>query len=211
LLCNFVEYIQNYFDILSNRSLFNPTIPAHQIAIYAIYMPMLRKDLHGFVQDWNVHNIRKQPNKPHSVSGKPNILYHQHPGVSDYCKKPRVELVQELLQDVDGFELDEYLPATTLDWCHDILANANFPHPTALNWEPHRDMEYRTHYNAYLYLRDAAVAYQVSGIEPRLSLSSLPRGALEWQPNPAITRAQSYRGIAADLDGRVLICDEAAV
>jgi hypothetical protein len=51
----------------------------------AIYMPLLRDAVHAYVELWNHHNIRKQPNRPNAVTGQPYILYHYPPeGVQSY-------------------------------------------------------------------------------------------------------------------------------
>ena len=45
--------------------------PVDQIALYAVYMPSLRKETASFVRAWNVHNIRKQPRgQPSSVGNR---------------------------------------------------------------------------------------------------------------------------------------------
>ena len=58
---------------------------ADQIALYAIYMPVLRSEVQSFVQTWNVHRIRKQRQRPTVVHGKPYMNYHYPPdGVEDH-------------------------------------------------------------------------------------------------------------------------------
>jgi hypothetical protein len=47
-----------------------------RIAVLAIYIPILREEVHKFARIWNMHTIRKQNNRPHSVSGKPYMLYN---------------------------------------------------------------------------------------------------------------------------------------
>lgn len=51
-------------------------------------MPILRARIQSFVSSvWNVHPIRKQPKRPHVVSGKPMMNYHYPPeGIPD-CKE----------------------------------------------------------------------------------------------------------------------------
>jgi hypothetical protein len=45
----------------------------------AIYMPLVREAVHVYVELWNHHNIRKQPNRPNTVTSQPYILYHYPP------------------------------------------------------------------------------------------------------------------------------------
>ena len=50
-----------------------------------IYMPIVREATHAYVQLWNHHRIRKQPNRPNAVTGFPYLLYHYPPpGISSY-------------------------------------------------------------------------------------------------------------------------------
>jgi len=48
---------------------------ADQIAMLYVYMPMIREEVFQFVDVWNAHYIRKQPNRPSCVYGIPNKLY----------------------------------------------------------------------------------------------------------------------------------------
>ena len=46
-----------------------------RIAAMVVYTPIIRKTAAEFVNDWNTHQIRKQPNKPHIIAGEsPNFL-----------------------------------------------------------------------------------------------------------------------------------------
>jgi len=88
-------------------------------------MPRVRHDFAEFVRLWNSHSIRKQRNRPHVVPGKPYVLYHQPcPDTATDC---RLELGQERLQqlqaivDMDGIDLNAYLPSATMDVCDGIM------------------------------------------------------------------------------------------
>ena len=53
---------------------------ADQIALYAIYMPILRVEIKSFIQTWNV----QQSHRPTAVHGKPyRNYYHPADGVQD--------------------------------------------------------------------------------------------------------------------------------
>ena len=50
-----------------------------------VYMPIVRDAAHSYVELWNHHRIRKQPNRPNAVTGQPVLLYHYPPsGVNSY-------------------------------------------------------------------------------------------------------------------------------
>ena len=38
-------------------------------------MPIVREEVYKYVELWNVHSIRKQPNRPNAVTGKPRFNY----------------------------------------------------------------------------------------------------------------------------------------
>lgn len=47
--------------------------------MFAIYIPILRTEVQSYVRTWNIHRIRKQPNRPNAIAGKPYMLYHYPP------------------------------------------------------------------------------------------------------------------------------------
>ena len=50
-----------------------------------VYMPIIRDAAHSYVELWNHHQIRKQPNRPNAVTGQPILLYHYPPsGIESY-------------------------------------------------------------------------------------------------------------------------------
>lgn len=68
---------------------------ADQIALLAIYMPIIRAEVASFIRTWNVHYIRKQKNRPHVVHGKPYMNYHLP---SDGVRNLGLPVDQELLK-----------------------------------------------------------------------------------------------------------------
>jgi hypothetical protein len=67
------------------------------IALYALYLPVIRYQVQSFVQTWNMHRIRKQKNRPGLPYGQPNVLYH-HPAEGT-CRQgytPNLDAVDEL-------------------------------------------------------------------------------------------------------------------
>lgn len=49
-----------------------------QVAILALYMPLIRKRVHSWVELWNIHTIRTQKNRPHIIPSVPYMNYF-HP------------------------------------------------------------------------------------------------------------------------------------
>ena len=41
----------------------------------AVYMPIVREASMGYKDLWNIHRIRRQPNRPNPISGQPQVLY----------------------------------------------------------------------------------------------------------------------------------------
>ncbi|KAL5366644.1 hypothetical protein BJX96DRAFT_170107 [Aspergillus floccosus] len=56
-----------YFKFLSEDGLFSKASLADQIALYAMYTPILRTKVCHFVQAWNCHRIRRQPDRPNLI------------------------------------------------------------------------------------------------------------------------------------------------
>jgi len=90
---------------LNQDGLFIKNQLADRISIIAVYMPLLRREICKFIRLWNVHDIRKQKERPGGVYGKPYFLYF-HPedhGVQDYGLIADENLVNELLDDMNDW------------------------------------------------------------------------------------------------------------
>lgn len=93
-----------------------------QVALLALYMPIIRHRVESWTTDvWNMHYIRKQPNRLYMVPGQPIVNYFD----SDTALDPPVEdrkcllnaeseLIQTLQRDVEEWDLYNYLPPLTL-------------------------------------------------------------------------------------------------
>lgn len=79
-----------------------------QIALLYVYLPTIRRQIYHFVDLWNVHEIRKQKNKPYLPTGKPVVMYH--------CPGPEVKLYGENLD----YELLDQLHADVSEWGQSI-------------------------------------------------------------------------------------------
>jgi hypothetical protein len=179
--------------MLQQEAIFCSTNLADQIALLAIYIPILRTEMQSFVRTWNIHSIRRQPKRPNVVPGKPNILYHHSPEhISNYGLSVDDELLQKLQGDVQewgkniilvrylfilmSLDMEEYLPASTLQWCQDQLQTLklDISQPPSDPTTPY--------YTIYLQLRTALNAHLIDGNLAELSLSAKPTGSLKWQP-----------------------------
>lgn len=67
----------------------------------AIYLPIIREEVHAYVEIWNNHTIQAQKNRPHIVAGKPkfNYFFSGKKRVPDYGKPIDPELVNRLQAD----------------------------------------------------------------------------------------------------------------
>ena len=91
----------------------------NHIAFLAVYMPILREEIHKFARLWNIHTIRRQPNRPNCVSGQPVALYHWPPsGIENYGIKPDPDLHRELEEQVAdwGESFDLYSGCSFINW-----------------------------------------------------------------------------------------------
>jgi hypothetical protein len=79
------------------------------IALYAIYMPIIRSQVHGFVRTWNVHKIRRQKRRDHLPTGQPIYMY-QHPqeGDDNYRTPVNQSKLQELKQPLLSYGKSSY-------------------------------------------------------------------------------------------------------
>jgi hypothetical protein len=164
----------------------------------AIYMPLIRDAVHAYVELWNHHNIRKQPNRPNAVTGQPYILYH-YPldGVQSYEVPVNQNWISQLQQGMEewgmhflliycasglwlnsGVDIDEYLPQETNEWCIQQL-NMHGINITNLQSSDVAVDGSRAHTQAYVCLRHIVQEYIISGIAPLLLESLKPTSGYE--------------------------------
>jgi hypothetical protein len=154
---------------------------ADQLALLFIYIPIIRQQVFQFANLWNVHSIRRQRQRPNLPHGKPYVLYHHPPSsIMDYSCLPDAELLNKLRIEVDKYSLDEYLPASTMTWCSDLLIKAGYKLP--LRAETANDEGIRMHKLAYRCLRTAIQQHIDSNASPKLSFVAKPTSALTWRP-----------------------------
>jgi hypothetical protein len=165
---------------MQQDGLFDKASLADQIAILALYLPVIRNDLFNFVRLWNSHNIRAQRRRPGVVSGKPYMLYH-HPaeGVQDYGLTFNEEKYGTIREQVRNWDLNAVLPLETQQWCQKFLTSINFSvDQISLETEVNRTSPL---VEIYLDLRSALNVHIQSQQQPILSLIKSPTGVYNWQ------------------------------
>src|SRR5271170_8106702 len=96
--------VQDYLDRLSSDGLFDKYKLADQIALLAIYIPIIRREVFKFIKLWNVHRIRRQPKRPNCIYGQPVQLYHwPAEGTRDYGLRPNQEIITALTEDLSDW------------------------------------------------------------------------------------------------------------
>lgn len=149
-----------------------------QIALYAVYMPILRTQVSSYVRTWNQHIIRKQPERPYVISGRPYMNYFHPEHTVNHGLLVHEETLQQLRDSVQGWDMAEYLPAETLEWCQEILLGLGFDPEKPPSVRPDEaEAPFRT---IYLGLRERAIIHMQSGAKPSLRLSEKPTGAFDW-------------------------------
>jgi len=72
-----------------------------QIALLFVYMPLIRDEMHDFVELWHAHSIRSQSKRPSVMPGKLVVLYFTPPdGTLDYGQLAPESTVSELRSEV---------------------------------------------------------------------------------------------------------------
>ena len=153
-------------------------------------MPIIRQEIYGFADLWNAHTIRRQASRPTVIPGKPVVLYFHPPAPArDYGSEVPNNRLQLLMQTVEAYEPNEYLPAYTMLFCQNIfdshaldlqLCDDGGLDYTAVIGEPPVSL----HRVAYVFLRDSLNEYLAGGNE--LPMSAIPRGAYNWVPPPEV-------------------------
>lgn len=84
-------------------------------------MPILRTRIHSYINIWNIHSIRAQPNRPNVVPGKPIMNYHSPTDAEDHKEQFDQQLLPRLQADVSEWNPSEFLPPATFTWCYHQL------------------------------------------------------------------------------------------
>jgi hypothetical protein len=90
-----------------------------RLAYYAVYMRLIREEAYEYMENWDTHKIRTQKNHPHAVSGKNWYLNElPEPPAEKGASTPDPELVEKLRVELQIYDVDEYSPPATKEWCH---------------------------------------------------------------------------------------------
>ncbi|XP_006825261.1 uncharacterized protein LOC102807718, partial [Saccoglossus kowalevskii] len=106
------QYWIDEFKDLECSELYDPDISNDRMCLTAVYMPLIKKELDDFVDEWNTHRIRKQ-NRVLRPCGIPEDIYNfpeNHGGIE--CGfKPRQSDIDEIERRHNFYEhTDGYLP-----------------------------------------------------------------------------------------------------
>ncbi|KAI2473359.1 hypothetical protein F4781DRAFT_442029 [Annulohypoxylon bovei var. microspora] len=144
---------------------------ASEIALLAVYMPIIRKEVAIFVERWNNHIIRPQRNRANNVRGRPidNYFCPNLDLVSQWGLEVNIELLAEIELVLADINIDEYLPAETLAWCEAFLTSP------AIGLDRTKEDDHDWPFvQAYNHLRTALQIEHDNGNPHELSLSQGP-------------------------------------
>ncbi|KAB8212699.1 hypothetical protein BDV33DRAFT_211000 [Aspergillus novoparasiticus] len=165
---------REYFQSLNAAGDYDRTLYSDRIAILAIYIPIIRHSIHEFARLWNVHSIRRQRNRPYSISGKPVKLYFfPSDDVRDYGTEPDAEILDDLTTKITEYDVDQYLPKDTLNWCTEQLKQLGCKDGIIKGSAIFSDGS-RAHAEIYLQLGDRIRAHMASEELPVLELLPTP-------------------------------------
>ncbi|KAL8739553.1 MAG: hypothetical protein Q9190_007654 [Brigantiaea leucoxantha] len=186
---------RNYFTFLRSDDHFSKDRLADQIALLAIYLPIIRMELESFIRLWNVHTIRKQFKRSKAVAGKPMMLYlYPPPGTTNYGLSFDEGCFQSLHDPVKDWDMDQYLPETTSKWCQEYLKSMGFDHSTFQLESV--EARHNPLFNEYCGLREAIDAHIQTDQEPHLAL--LPHPTVE-----NIARFEELHSLIQEVDVNV--------
>jgi len=132
---------------------------------------MIRSHIYQFIEVHNSHPIRLQRNRQHYLpTGQTFLLYYYPESRKDYKQKVDEKVLAALEAEVADYDLDEYLPVSTLELYAKCLQEGGYP--------PQFSSSNTRHHEAYLYFRDRVSLYIAQGDE--IELVSRPSGAADW-------------------------------
>ncbi|KAL8799619.1 MAG: hypothetical protein Q9182_005750 [Xanthomendoza sp. 2 TL-2023] len=177
----------NYFNEIKGEGNYAKHLPWCRIAMLAVYMSIIRRECQLFVGTWNSHYIRTQKHRNNSVKGRPNFLYEYPEGAKNYAIPPDAATIEGFLQRLPDCDLNEYLPPTTLNWCHEQIRLLG-EDPFTLSSFDLTAEGLRRYKIVYYQLELLVEAHMTSGSPPRLSETLIPH-ARNWKPGAATQAA----------------------
>ena len=156
------------------------------IAVGAIYVPVMRREIRSYIETWNSHRIRKQNNRPNVVVGKPNLLYMCPPtGTHNYQQPLSDDEYSRIWAETPAWDMDAILPLATQQWCDMQLEDLGLnPHQDAMRAAEDREAPFK---EFYLQLRYRALLHIESGQQPILGLLAHPTGGWDFQVCTVLT------------------------
>ena len=172
--------MQVYFKNLEQQNSFSAARTADQIALYAVYFPILREEIYSYVNIWNSHKIRPQKNRPNVVVGRPYMLYFNPPSPTEnWGTSYDADMLANLESHLPQWDVTAYLPAETLAWCTARLEALGFdPYEAKLKTLKEREAPF---FQVYVQLRNQIITHIEHGEQPVLSLLPHPVGNWAWQ------------------------------
>ncbi|KAG6094894.1 hypothetical protein E4U30_002947 [Claviceps sp. LM220 group G6] len=188
------------FDYLARYALFIEGNLVDQIALYAVYGPLIRDKFAFFVQSWNTHPIRAPGAGRQVVAGTPAEIYLTHeagnwgvPLGQSGDADDRIALAQ-MLDPLQSVDTQAFLSPDTEDWCNVQLHRMGFLQAEIAECT-------RGYMNSYLQLRQLIRQHQDSNAQPSLRLAPIPPGdsgelirLLQQNAEVELTGGTSLRG-----------------
>ncbi|KAI8940778.1 hypothetical protein NX059_002044 [Plenodomus lindquistii] len=172
---------RDYFRNMQTQNLYSKNRLADTIAVGAIYIPILRREIRAYIETHNSHRIRKQKNRPNIVVGKPSMLFMCPPdGTRDFKQPVNQEELRNLKAETPVWDMHAVLPPETQLWCDRQLKDMAFdPHTSVMKSAAERVAPYK---DVYLELRRRIKEYQASSARPALGLLAHPTGGWNFAP-----------------------------
>ncbi|KAJ5745071.1 hypothetical protein N7520_004675 [Penicillium odoratum] len=178
---------RHYFMILRESHLFSAANITDQVALLAIYMPLIRRHVSEYIKDHNSFPIRPQKNRLGCVTGIPLVNYDFPPPGKQYKCEVSEETYQILYENVAPWDPIEYLPPATLAWCstqlNDIIPGGFDPENPPL-YRP-GDNPLQPYRSVYEQLRIRALDHEDSGMQPKFSVCDKPLDGYNWRNSGA--------------------------
>ncbi|CCE27609.1 hypothetical protein E4U22_008115 [Claviceps purpurea] len=166
---------QQSFDYLAKYALFIEGNLVDQIALYAVYGPLIRDHFAHFVQSWNTRPIHAPRAGGQVVTGTPAEIYLTHtagnwgvPFGQSGDADDRIALTQ-MLDPLQSVDTQAFLSLETGDWCNIQLQRMGYLEAEVAECT-------QRCLNSYLQLRQLIQQHQDSNAQPILRLAPVPPG-----------------------------------
>ena len=183
-----------FFDRMRADNSYIKDDMAHKIALLAIYMPIIRKEVFEWRDTWNTHQIRRQKGS-HIVAGQPWDLYSnpEHFGAKDQGKVPNWDTHAHLSRQLP-YDLDGYLTPATLQFCHEKIRAMGYD-PDTLNASDVDEDGSAQHNRIYSTLREHLSQHMLwtNNLHPTLEIPERPRGAHGWIARAEVERIREQQ------------------